>query len=262
MQAQVHEVLNDFNSISLKEIECVRLMTRTDAKFQCRLDQLALILRKAQSGFRVLEIRGSRIAGYETLYLDTADHRMYLDHHNGKLNRYKIRIRQYLSSGEFFLEIKKKDNHRNTEKKRIPITGQPDYQKAEYAGFIIGNSPYHPMDLHPVLYSGFSRITLVNTEIFERVTIDIHPVWKSGNRTAGLPNVVIIEVKSAKTSNHEGFGHLLREERIQPGRISKYCTGTALLYPDIKHNRFKEKLLHLHKLDKKIIYDEPAIEFI
>ncbi|TSA35928.1 MAG: polyphosphate polymerase domain-containing protein [Porphyromonadaceae bacterium] len=256
MQNQLHEILHGFQSITLKDIECVKLMTRADTKYLCQLNQLDRLLKKAQSEFRVLENRGNRLLGYESLYLDTPEHRMYLDHHNGKLNRYKVRIREYLTSHELFLEIKKKDNQLNTEKKRIPISSDRNFLKPEYKDFISSNSPYDPEFLEPKLRSSFKRITLVNNDIFERVTIDIHPAWQSGQRIIELPNLVIIEVKSVITTSSAGFGSLLREERILPKRLSKYCTGTTLLFPVIKHNRFKAKLLHLKKLDKNLIYGE------
>ena len=217
-------------------------MTRTDTKYLCPIGQLQVLLKKARSGFRVLEILGNRIPGYESLYLDTPEHRMYLDHHNGKLNRYKIRIREYLTTKEVFLEIKLKDNHLCTEKKRIPIPSGRDFLKPEYKNFISSNTPFDPESLEPKLMSSFNRITLVN----------------NGERIIEFPHVVIIEVKSVKTTSCSGFNYLLREERILPDRLSKYCTGTAFLYPEIKHNRFKAKLLHLKKLNNSITHDQPS----
>ena len=116
--------------------------------------------------------------------------------------------------------------------------------------------------LQPVLYSSFKRITLVNQALGERITIDLNPAWRYDGRSASLPQVVIMEVKSARLSSASGFGYLLREERIMPGRISKYCIGTALLYPEIKQNQFKSKLLKLDKLNKSAVYNESYHSFI
>jgi hypothetical protein len=258
IRAQILEILNSFSPVSLKETGSIKLMDRTDVKYQCRLSQLPHILERAMPDFTVLENKGNRLPRYETVYLDTKDHRMYLDHHNGKLNRYKIRIRHYLNSNEFFLEIKTKNNHEKTEKKRIPITPDRDFHQNEYSHFILSNSPFDPEKLEPVLSTSFSRMTLVHLQNHERVTIDIFPSWSNGHRVAELNNLVIIEVKSAHAATSTGFGYLLREERIQPFRISKYCTGTVYLYPELKHNRFKAKLLHLNKLDNNLIYHDTA----
>ena len=42
--------------------------------------------------------------------------------------------------------------------------------------------------------------------------------------------------------------HILRDMRIFPMKISKYCIGVAMTIPQVKHNRFKEKLVKLNKL--------------
>jgi len=262
IQEQIIETLNRFSPVSLKETGNIKLIDRTDVKYQCRLSQLPHILERALPDFTILENIGSRMPQYETVYLDTKDHRMFLDHHNGKLSRYKIRIRHYLNSNEFFLEIKTKNNREKTEKKRIPITPERDFHQEEYSRFILEHSPFDPEILNPVLSTSFSRMTLVHLQNQERVTIDIFPSWSDGRRVAELSNLVIIEVKSAHANTSTGFGYLLREERIQPLRISKYCTGTVLLHPELKHNRFKAKLLHLNKLDNNLIYHDTAIALI
>jgi hypothetical protein len=262
MHNQLLQTLHGFRPVSLKEIDCVKLMTRTDKKYLCPISQLSTLLEKAQSEYRVLEIMGNRLAGYETLYLDTHPHQMYLDHHNGKRNRYKIRIRKYLTSNESFLEVKSKDTLRNTVKKRMAVSSVREILNPEWINFITLNSPFDPKSLEPKLVSSFSRITLVHPEIFERVTIDIHLAWQSGRQVIQLPNVAIIEVKSSKPNHALGFGYLLREERVHPKRVSKYCVGTAMLYPEIKHNRFKAKLLHLNKIENNSVKHESFPEFV
>jgi hypothetical protein len=240
-------------------MDAVKLMTRSDEKYLCRIDQLPALLSLAQPDFRILENHGVRLLGYESLYLDTPDHEMYRQHHNGKLNRYKVRIREYQESHEFFIEIKFKDNHRNTTKRRIPIGPDRNYKTPEIRAFLSEYSRYLPENLEPKLFSNFRRMTLVNNDIMERITIDIHPAWFNQKARVELPGIVIMEVKSAKSSNIRGFGLLLRDARVLPSRLSKYCTGTILLNPGIKHNRFKAKMLHLKKLDKNIPYGEPVI---
>ena len=250
MVSQVKDILSCFQPITLAGMDAVKLMTRLDEKYVCRIDQLPGILETAQPDFQVLENHGNRLLGYQSLYLDTPDHEMYLMHHNGKLNRYKVRIREYKESHDFFFEIKFKDNHRVTTKKRIQIGPGLNYHTDEIRKFMSRNTTYAPEMLEPKLFSSFERITLVNINLRERITIDVNPTWFFDNRQRSLPQIVILELKSAKTSNSAGFGYLLREARILPHRLSKYCTGTVLLYPEIKHNRFKSKLLHLEKIEK------------
>ena len=53
------------------------------------------------------------------LYFDTDDYEMYRMHHAGRTVREKIRVRTYLDSLDTFLEVKNKNNHGRTKKKRI-----------------------------------------------------------------------------------------------------------------------------------------------
>jgi len=256
MISYINDIVSSFRPISLTGMDSVKLMTRADEKYVCRIDQLPGILKTAQPDFQVLEHQNKRVLGYESQYLDTPDHHMYLMHHNGKLNRYKIRIREYKESHEFFFEIKFKDNHRLTTKKRIGIGADRNYHSDEIRRFMSKYTSFKPEMLKPVLFSSFDRMTLVNIALQERVTIDINPAWFFGDQRISLSHLVIMEIKSARTSNASGFGYLLREARVFPRRLSKYCIGTALLYPDIKHNRFKAKLLQIDKLNKNLVNNE------
>ena len=115
-------LLNQFNPITLSEMDEVKLMNRTDTKFVFPRTILREILADLSKGYRVLEINGKRISTYQTLYFDTADFGYYLDHHNGVGNRFKVRIRNYVESDLFFLEVKNKYKGR-TDKKRIRLDG-------------------------------------------------------------------------------------------------------------------------------------------
>jgi hypothetical protein len=44
------------------------------------------------------------------------------------------------------------------------------------------------------------------------------------------------------------FMRIAKELYILPIRISKYCISTLELNPELKYNRFKEKVLFLNKL--------------
>lgn len=243
-------ILHQFSPIFLDGMDTVKLMNRRDAKYLIHLRELPAVLEAAQPDYQVLEIDGLRIMGYESLYFDTPDHLMYRYHHNQKLNRYKVRIRQYLDSTRFFLEIKFKDNKGKTQKKRIPVSGNEAIPEPESLAFIEHLTPFRGTDLEAKLFTRFERITLVNTERKERITIDMNLNLHNEKSKALLTHLVIVEVKSESSSQSRGFGHLLNEQRIFKKRISKYCLGTNLLFPEQKHNRFKPKLLYINKLEK------------
>ena len=70
--------------------------------------------------------------------------------------------------------------------------------------------------------------------------------------TANLGPLVIIELKRDGLQPSK-MQHILRDLRIFPMKISKYCMGVTMTIPTIKHNRFKEKLIKLNKLCRNLI---------
>ena len=60
------------------------------------------ILENISSEYFCLEIEGKRSFTYQTEYFDTIDNLLFKNHQNGKLNRYKIRFRDYIESKNIF----------------------------------------------------------------------------------------------------------------------------------------------------------------
>ena len=104
--------LSGFASISLEEMNGVSLLKRVDTKFLTSSSELSKLLPFLYSDYQILEIDGNRLMNYSTLYFDTKDLRCYMEHHNGKAKRHKIRIRRYVESDICFLEVKEKQNTR------------------------------------------------------------------------------------------------------------------------------------------------------
>lgn len=101
-------ILDEFESITLEQMEDIRLMNRIDRKYMTRLSLLPEILQAMTPLYYVQENMQKRISPYATIYFDTVDLRMFTTHHNSKRRRQKIRLRSYLDSETSFLEIKKK----------------------------------------------------------------------------------------------------------------------------------------------------------
>ena len=229
-------------------MDAVKLMNRTDTKFVFPLTTLIKILPKLVEHYRVLEINGVRLNAYRSLYFDTEDFQFYHQHHNGKTNRNKVRFREYIDSGLSFLEVKRKNNKGKTIKKRIKvkkITESLDDSNLDFVNKVIGSK----MPLKPQHWNKFSRITFVHKRRKERLTIDVNFRFEDINSTKyNLGNMVIAEVKQAKRNLSSNFIRIIKEERIHPFRISKYCMATSTLFPQLKKNNFKRKFLHLDKL--------------
>ena len=126
------DILSRMSPISLSEMEAVKLMNRLDTKYVTSMAHVRQVLLLAANQYFVQEIGGERIAAYDTLYYDTSALAMYIEHHNRRLVRQKVRIRRYIGSqsnlsesGDLtFLEIKNKDNRGRTKKKRIEVINQ------------------------------------------------------------------------------------------------------------------------------------------
>lgn len=246
----MRSVMNDMMPISLAEMEGVKLMNRVDTKFVAPAWLLSDILRMAQADYYVQDVDGKRIAAYDTLYYDTPDMQMYIRHHDRQLRRQKIRVRTYVDSHLTFLEVKNKTNKGRTKKKRIEVnTNDLRAVDEKQRAWLKGKSWYEVASLQPQLRTRFERITLVNREMTERLTIDTALRWENvqTGKTAALGEVVVIELKRDGNQPSE-MAEILRALRVKPLKMSKYCIGVALTNPMVKNNRFRPKLRRIAKI--------------
>ncbi len=237
-----------FEPIGLNEMNKVTLMNRIDRKYWFHAAHLETILHSVSASYYLLSMDGQNGMTYATTYFDTEHNSMYLLHHNGKLNRYKIRKRSYVDSGIGFLEIKFKNNKGRTIKKRIPTDyAMPAFTESE-VDFIQTHTPFNYQDLAPSLINKFRRLTLVNKNFKERCTIDINLQFVGGKKTAQMEHMVIVEIKSDGHGSRSPLALALRDMRIKSAGFSKYCMGRTISEPDLKHNAFKPKLRRIKRL--------------
>jgi hypothetical protein len=231
-------------------MDAVKLLNRTDTKFVIPKDLFVRILPLLKENYKVLEIKNKRVAQYKTLYFDTDDFDFYTHHHNGWPNRYKVRMRKYIDSGLCYLEIKNKKKGR-TIKKRIQIADFEEEMSETSLQFI---SDVIPNDILLIkkLWNSFNRITLVNKTDKERLTLDIGLGFQWNEEDLSLENVIIGEVKQEKVNRKSPFMKLIKENGVRPMRVSKYCIGAKLLYPELKNNRFKQKHIHINKINELV----------
>lgn len=249
MPLQVSEILNQFEPITLQEMDGVKLMDRTDTKFTFNINELPAILNEAKNHYKIVDIEGNRISRYKTLYFDTPDFSLYNKHHCGKLNRYKIRHRIYVESNIGYLEVKFKNNKGRTLKTRIKETGFSDLKTGRAFEFLQKMLPFSPLDLIPKIWINYSRITLVNKLSAERLTLDLNLEFEKDGKKKMLNQLVIAEVKQDSKAASP-FISMMRQKHICEGSISKYCLGVATSFPEEKRNNFKQKLYNINKLIK------------
>lgn len=243
---QEESILQKFQPISLEEMDAVKLMNRTDTKFVLNRSFFNLILPQLAESYRVLEIAGGRLANYRTLYYDTEGFQLFLDHHNEKGDRYKIRIRNYVESNLYFLEIKRKFKGR-TDKKRTKVEDfelelSPD--SVQYINNVVSDK----IKVVPKLWNSFERITLVNNREVERLTLDLNLTFEWQDKKRIFDHLVVAELKQENVNRKSLFYSLMKKHSIRPNSISKYCVGGITLNPELKNNNFKDKLLLIDKL--------------
>jgi hypothetical protein len=243
----LRDLLSDCTPISLEETAQVSLLNRSDTKYVFPSSALADVVRRIGETYRVLTIDGCNLFRYANMYFDTPDRLFYHQHHNGKLNRYKIRSRRYVESGNSFFEVKLKLNGRRTHKERIPHEDDLSVIGTTASEFIRTATGMDSAVLAPVLAVHYTRMTFVHRVRCERVTIDTS-LWFENGQQRRLDGVIIAEVKQDRLSRESDFIKLMQERRLAPLSISKYCIGTALTCTDIKLNRFKPKLRTLQKV--------------
>ena len=254
---EISKILEKFPPITLEEMSSIRLMNRTDTKFVTTTEVLKKLLTLCQEEYFAQVNDGTRIAPYRTVYWDTdGTHDMFHKHQCGHRPRTKVRARTYVSSNVSFLEIKKKDNHGKTKKKRIEVQSIDNVIKRhEGEEFLNERTDFTFIEnngrrlITPALGNHFDRITLVNKGHTERLTIDFNLRFDNfeNGRERQLERTVIIELKR-DGRQPSPILPLLRELRVKPLGFSKYCIGSALTNPEnLRINKFKEKLIRLRK---------------
>lgn len=235
--------LDRFASISLKQLGTDSLLDRVDRKYILPEAVVPEILSQLSREYKVLEVGGYRRSPYSSVYFDTPDFRFYYDHHSGRSPRFKVRLRNYASSGEEYLEVKRRSRGGRTQKYRLPLIVRRENPVAVLAD----TNPFGIADLVdiqqlvPVLTLKYDRITLSGRGGRERVTIDLSVNCRRGDEVRTFDRVAILEVKQAQSFDSEILG-VLRKMGLRPAGISKYCLSLASLEPGVKKNRFRPAL--------------------
>ena len=254
---EIEGLLGNMTPITLEQMSGIRLMNRLDTKYVASKEQLVRLLELVRDKYYVQETLDNRIIPYLTTYYDTDDHLMYMMHHNGRARRMKVRVRTYVASDLTFLEVKNKNNHARTKKKRIEVPSQDDFRGTEGAKELVQKKTGLNLDrLNAVVRNRFDRVTLVNKGKTERLTIDFNIAFHNfeTDNDHETDQLVIIELK--RDGNvFSPVCNLLRDIHVHPTGFSKCCIGMALTDPSLKQNNFKPKLRKLEKINGRKFID-------
>ena len=234
----IQNILASYRSLSLEKTDAVKLMHRIDTKYIISVDDAIRLLYDIRQDYHVLEIASQRTGTYTSIYYDTSDRQMFYAHVTGRFPRYKIRERSYSQNGLKFFEVKRKNYAGRTSKRRISITESG----IEANDWIPQQTPFHADELTPVLINCFERITLINNQQTERISLDFNLQFRtpSGAVTPVYDRVVIVELKQDKAAGSP-IKEYLRSKGIRTVNMSKYCTGLLLTGYETAYKRYKPK---------------------
>jgi VTC domain len=223
-----------FAPITLEQLNNrAAMLERLDNKYIVSSAILGAAAGGLADAFHVLDIAGVRAFSYDTCYFDDAQSQSYLDHHQGRRKRCKVRVRKYREAGLCFVEVKLKDKRGITIKRRLPYDSAL-FRVLDNAALAHVDAAYRalyaeefPLDLRPVIEMSYRRITLVAKEGGERTTIDSNIEFRSGAlRRVLSPDLFIVETKSARGNGLAD--KVLRSLHAHPTPgCSKYCVGMA-----------------------------------
>jgi hypothetical protein len=251
----IDDALAKFDTHSLCDINNSRLMNRVDRKFVIPTQLLPFLLQESRQHYSLLSIDGTVHSDYLNVYFDTDDFNYYRMHHNGKLNRIKVRHRYYVDTGTAFLEIKFKSNKGRTLKTRREANINSDKALLEHAEFLAEHGITQPAKLQPSQVVGYQRICLASEAMGERVTFDTKASFidPDSGKEVVLNDVVIIELKQRRIDRQSPFYRLLRSLGIRPQSFSKYCAGVSLTTENkVKSNRFRRDINKVAKLSRSL----------
>lgn len=249
---RIRQIVGEMPPITLDEMKSIRLMKRMDQKYVTNIPTLINLLQLAKRDYRVQVVEGERLCGYATTYFDFPDstHSMFREHETGRKPRRKVRVRTYLESNITFLEVKRKDNHGKTSKTRISVPSlEAVTRQGVGADFVEQACGLRLDELKPAVGNRFKRITLVNSAMTERLTIDfgLHFHSYTTGEDAEMDNVVVVELKRDGRVPSPILP-MLRQLRIHPAGFSKYCIGASVTGSQQRINRFKKRLVKVRKV--------------
>lgn len=240
--------LNAMKSVSLAELDSVALLNRIDNKYVLNKQQLQFIMPVIQQHYEVLQIGDDKIFTYENNYFDTVDFQFYYDHHNGYSNRMKVRSRKYIETDTSFFEIKRKENIDRTDKTREKVDQLVLAIDATKKETIQRLSRKPIADLSLILNNRFNRITFVNNDQTERMTLDFNIQFSDDVSEKKFTNFYVLEIKQSKSNSRSIVTEVLKKNNIREQNFSKYIFGIIALKDNIRMNNFLPIIKKINKL--------------
>ncbi len=242
-----------FAPMARDEKGALALSDRIEATYLVPIEALPAHLDAIRADYRVLFKKGRRVQRRQRLDFDSSDFVLFHRQHAGAAVRDKLRASIDDASGENVLKVKHRDNKgrwRRTCKHRFVVDAQMRAADPKSGTLLRHSYGYGDGDdlVYGRLLTRFDRVTLVHRHLDERITIDLDLRFEGAGRVEALPEVAVVTIARARHGAESSAVARLRRHRIRPQRFSKYGIGVSLVYPQLKHNRYKPTLRALATL--------------
>jgi hypothetical protein len=226
---------------------------RFDAKTIINVGCLPELLRAVDPAWRILEVDGRRLLFHRTLYFDSADLQLFRDHRQGRLRRFKVRIRNY-PDGASFLELKLRGAAGRTDKVRRPHVGDGRLSAQDIAWLECRLKDWPGTralpSLMPSAWTTCARVALLDPDGEVRLSLDLGLQTGRPDQTADFTaRHVIVEAKSLRY--YHPVHALLRAHGGQSVQLSKYAAAVGFGHGE-HINRWQpavRRLMHVTRID-------------
>lgn len=225
------------------------LINRVDSKFIFNIDYIENILDSLKNNYFVVDYGNGIYNKYLTTYFDTEDLRFYYMHHNKKNRRLKVRQRTYVNSKLNFFEVKHKVKRRTVKERNLINQEDLLNEITNFREIYLDKE----QELTQSLVNKFERVTLVNKNKTERITLDFNIEFINLDNSISLKNLVIMELKQNKINRDSIASQEMRKLNIRKTNFSKYFVGLNFLRDDLKYNNFKPIKRKLFKNDIEVV---------
>ena len=270
MTVKFSESLQGFHALTLTQLNAqASFLKRIDRKFLLTNSEFWEFLQELKNDFQVLEIWGKKVFSYDNIYMDTQDYLFYNQHQNKLKSRTKVRTRLYEDAQMAFFEYKQKING-VTQKFRyqFPVEEHGTMTKWKTRFFewvwqsMYQGDPQAPK-ISPAMKTKYNRITLVEKNGWERLTIDFNiqtlDLRDPEAENVELKNLVIVESKSL-AENCKSLEILKKNHKKQASSCSKYSLWIVYAGLAKKYSTFKKTIAEIEEIKAQIQEENKKIK--
>lgn len=103
-------------------------------------------------------------------------------------------------------------------------------------------------DLCVILNNRFNRVTFINKNFTERMTLDFNIQFSDNRKTKEFNKFYVLEIKQSKSSSRSPITEQLKKNNIREQSFSKYIFGVLSLNKNVRRNNFLPILKNIEKI--------------